>query len=100
MTDDLLSLADWLGKSGCTHVAMEITGVYWKPVFNIYLRGALVQAAWAATRSKETYLTAQYQRLVKRLGKKKALLAVGHSILIIGYHVLKNKASYRELGGD
>ena len=100
MTDDLLSLADWLGKSGCTHVAMEITGVYWEPVFNIYLREALVQAGWAATRGKETYLAAQYQRLVKRLGKKKALLAVGHSILIIVYHVLKNKASYRELGGD
>lgn len=67
---------------------------------SIYLREALVQAAWAATRSKETYLAAQYQRLVKRLGKKKALVAVGHSILIIIYHVLKNKTSYRELGGD
>lgn len=67
---------------------------------SIYLREALIQAAWAATRSKETYLAAQYQRLVKRLGKKKALVAVGHSILIIVYHVLKNKTSYRELGGD
>jgi transposase len=65
-----------------------------------YLREALVQAAWAATRSKETYLAAQYQRLVRRLGKKKALIAVGHSILIIVYHVLKNRANYQELGGD
>ena len=35
MTDDLLALADWLGAAGCTHVAMEATGVYWKPVWNL-----------------------------------------------------------------
>ena len=59
-----------------------------------------MQAAWAATHQKGTYLAAQYQRLVKRMGKKKALVAIGHSILVIVYHVLKNKASYQELGGD
>jgi transposase len=57
---------------------------------NRYLRAALVQAAWAATHQKGTYLSAQYQRLVKRMGKKKALVAVGHSILVIAYHVLQN----------
>lgn len=67
---------------------------------NQYLRTALIQAAWAASHTKGTYLQAQYQRLAKRLGKKKALVAVGHSILIIVYHVLKNQASYQELGGD
>jgi transposase len=67
---------------------------------NRYLRAALVQAAWAATHQKGTYLAAQYQRLVKRMGKKKALVAIGHSILVIIYHVLQNKASYQELGGD
>jgi transposase len=35
MTEDLLALADWLGAAGCTHVAMESTGVYWKPVYNV-----------------------------------------------------------------
>jgi transposase len=65
-----------------------------------YLRAALTQAAWAASHQKGTYLAAQYRRLVKRLGKKKALVAVGHSILVIIYHVLKNHASYEELGGD
>jgi len=65
-----------------------------------YLRAALVQAAWAASHQKETYLAAQYKRLVKRRGKKKALVAVGHSILVIAYHILKNRASYRDLGGD
>jgi transposase len=67
---------------------------------NRYLRTALVQAAWAASHQKETYLAAQYKRLVKRMGKKKALMAVGHSILVIVYHVLESRSSYRELGGD
>jgi hypothetical protein len=35
MTEDLLALADWLAAAGCTHVAMESTGVYWKPLFNL-----------------------------------------------------------------
>jgi transposase len=64
------------------------------------LRAALVQAAWAATHTKGTYLAAQYRRLVRRKGRKKALVAVGHSILVIVYHVLMCKQSYQELGGD
>jgi len=67
---------------------------------SVYLKGALVQAAWAATHTKQTYLAAQYRRLVSRKGKNRALVAVGHSILVIIYHLLKNKASYKELGGD
>jgi len=67
---------------------------------SVYLRAALVQAAWAASHTKQTYLAAQYRRLVKRMSKKKALAAVGHSLLVIIYHVLKSRASYRELGGD
>ena len=65
-----------------------------------YLRVALIEAAWAAARTKNTYLSAQYRRFVKRMGKKKALVAVGHSILVIAYHVLNNKCTYQELGGD
>ena len=65
-----------------------------------YLRTALVEAAWAASRTKNTYLSAQYRRFVKRMGKKKALVAVGHSILVIAYHLLNNKRTYQELGGD
>jgi transposase len=67
---------------------------------NRYLRAVLVQAAWVASHQKETYLAAQYKRLVKRMGKKKALVAVGHTILVIVWHVLKEKTSYQELGGD
>jgi transposase len=65
-----------------------------------YLRAALVQAAWAASHQKETYLAAQYRRLVKRMGKKKALVAVGHSILVMVYHVLQKRTPYQDLGGD
>jgi transposase len=65
-----------------------------------YLRTALVEAAWAASRTKNTYLSAQYRRFVKRMGKKKALVAVGHSILVIAYRLLNNKRTYQELGGD
>jgi len=65
-----------------------------------YLRGALTQAAWAASHTKLTYLSAQYKKLVMRRGKRKALVAVGHSILVIAYHILKERSNYRELGVD
>ncbi|MGH9900236.1 MAG: IS110 family transposase [Pyrinomonadaceae bacterium] len=67
---------------------------------NVYVRTALIQAAWAATHTRDTCLAAQYRRLVKHKGKQRALVAVGHSILVIIYHVLKNHASYQELGGE
>jgi transposase len=65
-----------------------------------YLRAALTQAAWAAAHTKGTYLAAQYHRLIRRMGRNKALVAVAHSLLVIVYHVLEGRASYRELGGD
>jgi transposase len=65
-----------------------------------FLRAALVQAAWAASHSRGTYLAAQYHRLVKRMGKKKALVAVAHSILVIVYHMLSRRTRYMELGED
>ena len=67
---------------------------------NRHLRAALTEAAQAAGRTKDTYLGAQYRRLAARRGKKRAALAVGHSILIIAYHLLEEGTSYRDLGGD
>jgi hypothetical protein len=64
------------------------------------LRAALVQAAWAATHTKGTYLAAQYRHLVKRKGRKKALVAVGHSLLVILFHLLARRVAYQDLGGD
>lgn len=67
---------------------------------NRYLKTALVEAAWAASHTKNTYLAAQFRRLARRLGKKKALVAVGHSILVIVYHVLSSRTPYKELGAN
>jgi transposase len=65
-----------------------------------YLRDALIQTAWAASHTKQTYLAAQFRRLVRTKEQKRALVAVGHSILVIAYHILRQRAGYRELGGD
>jgi transposase len=64
------------------------------------LRQALVESARGAVRKRDCYLAAQYRRLVKRRGDKKAIVAVAHSILVIAYHVLRDGQSYREVGGD
>lgn len=63
---------------------------------NKQLRTALVEAAWVASRAKGTLLAAKYHRLVKRMGKKKALVAVGHTILRIAYQLLKRRIPYQE----
>jgi transposase len=65
---------------------------------NKCLKSILTEFAWVASRMKGTYLRAKYQSLVGRRGKKKALVAVGHKILIMCYHILKYKVPYKELG--
>ena len=65
-----------------------------------WLRTALVEAATGAGRSHGTYLSAQYHRLAPRRGKKKAAVAVAHSILVDAYHLLKHGTTFRDLGGD
>lgn len=65
-----------------------------------WLRKALVEAAQAAARSNDTYLAAQYHRIRGRRGPKKAAVAVGHSILVIAWHLLVRDEPYHELGGD
>lgn len=65
-----------------------------------WLRRYLIEAAWAASRKKGSYLSALYHRLVVRRGKKKAITAVAHKLLVIIYHMLKDQASYQELGSD
>lgn len=67
---------------------------------NKHLKSALVEAGRAAGRSKDTYLGAQYRRLAARKGGKRAALAVGHSILIISYHLMDRGTSFQELGAD
>ena len=65
---------------------------------NRWLRRALVEAGWAAGRTKQSYLGAQYRRLAARRGKKRALVAVGHSLLVIFYHMLNSDVEYQDLG--
>ena len=65
-----------------------------------WLSRALVEASWAASRAKGTYLQSQYYRLLPRKGKKKTAVAVAHTILVIIYHILAEKVAYRELGQD
>ena len=67
---------------------------------NRALRAALIEAAYAATRKKDSYLAAQYRRLAARRGKKKAAVAVGHSILRIAYYLLHEERDYTDLGPD
>jgi len=67
---------------------------------NKSLGAALNQAAHAAARTKNTYLAAQYHRLAARRGKKKAIVAVMHSILVMAYHIIQRNEPYRELGGN
>ena len=67
---------------------------------NKALRAALSQAAWAAGRTKGTYLSTQYNRLVARRGKKRAIVAVGHSIIVSAYHILSKREPYRDLGSE
>jgi len=67
---------------------------------NKWLRAALLEAGHAAARTQGTYLAAQYHRLVPRLGKKKAAVAVGHSILVAVYYLLQRGTTYAELGGN
>jgi transposase len=65
-----------------------------------WLRRALVQSGHAAGLTKDTYLSAQYHRLQGRRGSKRAAVAVGHSILVIAWHLLSTGQEYRDLGGD
>ncbi|MGH7511088.1 MAG: IS110 family transposase, partial [Gemmatimonadales bacterium] len=67
------------------------------------LREALCEAAWAAARTRETYLAAQFRRFARRFGKKgeaKANFAVAHTMLVIVWHLLANGTEYQELGAD
>jgi transposase len=66
---------------------------------NPYLRAVLAEIVWSITRT-DTYLAAQYHRIARRKGKRRAVMAVAHSLLVIMYHVLREKKPYQELGAD
>ena len=93
-------LASWAGVAPGNHesAGKRYSGKTRKG--NRPLRTLLTQVAHAAARTKGTYLAAQYRRLAARRGKKRAILAVAHSILVIADHLIGRKEPYREAGAD
>jgi transposase len=93
-------LSSWAGMSPGNHqsAGKRLSGKTSKG--SPWLRLLLVEAAHAAAHTKNTYLSAQYRRLAARRGKKKAMIAVGHSILVIIYHLLDQQVGYEELGSN
>jgi transposase len=67
---------------------------------NRWLRRTMTQAAWAASHTKNSYLSAHFRRLAGRRGKKRALVAVGHTLLQTAHHLLKRHTDYQDLGAD
>jgi transposase len=65
-----------------------------------WLRAGLTQAAHAAAHQKNNYLAVHYYRLAGRRGKKRAKLAVAHSILVIAYHIIQRREPYQDLGSN
>jgi transposase len=93
-------LASWAGLCPGNHESAGKSQSGRTRKGDVWLRDVLVQAAWAAARTKDTFLAAKFWRLTSRLGKKKATVAIAHSILVIAYHVLAREQDYQELGGD
>lgn len=65
---------------------------------NRHLRAVLAQVAWAISHTKDNYLSAQYHRLARRIGKPRAIVALSHSVLVIIYHLLRDQQDYQDLG--
>ncbi len=65
---------------------------------NRRLRALLAECVWVISHMKDNYLSAQYHRLARRIGKKRAVVAVSHSLLVIIYHLLRDDQEYHDLG--
>jgi transposase len=91
-------LASWAGMCPGNHESggKRLSGKTRKG--NRWLRQVLVDIAHVASKTKNTYLAAQYKRIAARRGKKRALIAVGHTVLIIVYTLLTRQQPYQDLG--
>ncbi len=67
---------------------------------NPWLRRILGQSAWSAARTKNTYVAAQFRRLAAKRGRKRAIVAIGHSLLVTGYYLLRKQCLDKDLGAD
>lgn len=93
-------LSSWAGMSPGNDKSAGKRGSGKTSKGNKWLRRTLSQAAWAAIKHKGGYLSAQYRRLASRRGKKRAIVAVGHTILVAAYYILRDEVEYHDLGGD
>jgi hypothetical protein len=93
-------LASWAGVAPGNNITGGKRGSGKTTKGDVWLIDFLTQCAWAAARTRDTYLSAQFCRLARRIGKKKAAIAVAHSILVICWHLLTNDSDYDDLGGD
>jgi transposase len=93
-------LASWAGLCPGNHesAGKRLSGKSRKG--SPWLRRMACQSAWAAVRTKNCYLSAQFKRLTARRGNKRAIIAVAHSLLVIGYYLQTNCCVYQELDGD
>ena len=91
-------LASWAGMCPGNHASAgkRLSGKTRKG--SRWLRQVLVESAHVAAKTKHTYVAAQYKRIAARRGKKRALIALGHTLLIIVYHILTRKQPYQDLG--
>jgi len=93
-------LASWAGVCPGNNITGGKRGSGKTTAGDVWLLEVLTQCAWAAARTRDTYLSAQFWRLARRIGKKKAAVAVAHSILVICWHLLHDDCDYHDLGGD
>lgn len=93
-------LASWVGLCPGNHLSAGKRRSGKPTKGNPYLRSVLTQVAWVLTRTSGNYLSAQFHHLKPRLGAKKAVIAVAHSVLVIVYHVLAKGEPYQDLGPD
>jgi transposase len=93
-------LASWAGLAPGNHQSggKRYSGRTTKG--NKSLSSIMVQGAWSAVRTKDTFLKSRYHRLAARRGKKRAIVAVAHSMLVSAWHMLTDQQPYQELGGD
>ena len=91
-------LASWAGMCPGQHesAGKRLSGKTRKG--SRWLRQVLVEIAHVAAKTKDTYLAAQYRRIAARRGKKRALIALGHTVLVIAYQLLTRKLPYHDLG--
>lgn len=94
------NLASWAGMCPGNNESAGKRRTGKTPNGNRWLRSYLTEAAWAATRCKDSYYRALYQRLVGRRGKKRALIAVAHAILVAIYHMFSKGMAHQDLGPD